>query len=145
MKTKDSESRTTRSAFTLIELLLVLVILTALAGVVVPKFARRSEQARITAARLDISQIRTAITSFEIEVGRYPNTEEGLKALIERPPNVREWSGYLEGSNVPKDPWGNEYQYRQPGVHNTESYDLCSYGPDGREGGGDDITNWSEE
>jgi len=130
--------RLTRGGFTLIELLLVLVILTALAGVVVPKFAKRSEQARITAAR-------TAITSFEIEAGRYPTTEEGLKALIERPANVREWSGYLESKSVPKDPWGNYYQYRNPGVHNTESYDLWSYGPDGRDGGDDDITNWSEE
>ncbi len=131
--------------FTLIELLLVLVILATLAAVVVPKFTKRSEQARITAARTDISRLELSLDLFEIDTGRYPTTQEGLKALVEEPPNVRGWhEGYLKRS-VPKDPWGNLYVYRCPGQHNTNGYDLHSYGPDGKDGTDDDIVNWSQD
>ncbi len=133
-----------RRAFTLLEMLLVLVIITALAGVVAPRFARRSEQARITAVLADIATLELALESFEIDTGRYPTTEEGLRALIQEPANVRQWNGPYIRRGVPSDPWGNPYQYRQPGVHNSASYDLWSFGPDGREGGEDDIDNWSE-
>jgi general secretion pathway protein G len=128
----------------LIELLLVLVILSVLAAVVVPKFTQRSEQARITAARTDISMLETLLDSFQFDTGRFPTTAEGLKALVEEPQGVRNWleGGYLK-RGVPRDPWGNLYQYRSPGEHNTDSYDLYSIGPDGQDGGGDDIDNWS--
>jgi len=130
--------------FTLIELLLVLVILGILAGLVVPRFAKRSEQAKITGANTDISNIETALRTFEIDCGRYPTTEEGLGALLEQPSNAKGWHGaYLE-RGLPKDPWGNPYVYRCPGQHNVNGYDLYSYGPDGQDGGGDDIDNWSQ-
>ncbi len=131
-------------AFTLIELLLVLVILTALAAIVVPKFARRSEQARITAALTDIANLEVAIDAFEIDSGRYPTTEEGIKALVEEPANVKGWKGPYIKRGVPNDPWGNLYLYRYPGQNNTAGYDLHSLGPDSQEGGGDDIDNWSQ-
>jgi len=133
-----------RSGFTLIELLLVMVILTILAAVVVPKFTRRSEQARVTAAISDIASLEVALDAFEVDTGRYPTTDEGLAALVEAPPMLSSWKGpYLKRRKVPVDPWGNAYIYRCPGEHNTESYDLFSCGPDGQEGGGDDIDNWS--
>lgn len=133
-----------RGGFTLIELLLVLVIISALAAVVVPKFTRRSEQARITAARADISNLETALDAFEIDTGRLPTNDEELSALVEQPSDVKEWYGPYIKRGVPKDPWGNPYVYQYPGQHNTNGYDLYSFGPDGQEGGGDDIDNWSQ-
>ena len=130
-----------RRAFTLIELLLVLVILGVLAVVVVPKFAGRSEQARVTAAKTDISRLSLALDAFEIDIGRYPTTEEGLGALVAAPPNAPDWKQPYVAS-VPNDPWGNPYNYRYPGSNNPNGYDLSSLGPDGREGA-DDIGNWS--
>ena len=131
-----------RGGFTLIELLLVLVILAVLVAVVVPKFTSRSEQARTTAAKTDISSMETALDAFEVDCGRFPSTEEGLRALVEPPGNVQGWRGPYIKRGVPNDPWGNAYVYRFPGANNLNSYDLYSLGPDGREGG-DDITNWT--
>ena len=133
-----------RKAFTLIELLLVLVILTALAAVVVPKFTRRSEQARVTAARTDIANLEVALDAFEVDTGRYPTTDEGLAPLIEEPQDAKGWHGPYIKRGMPKDPWGRAYVYKQPGEHNTTSYDLYSMGPNGQDGGDDDIDNWSE-
>ena len=132
--------------FTLIELLLVLVILATLAAIVTPKFARRGEQARITAAHTQISQLEVALDAFEIDVGRYPTTVEGLRALVERPTSDSEgWLQPYLSRGVPTDPWGNDYVYRYPGQYNQEGYDLSSYGPDRKLGGDDDITNWTED
>ena len=136
---------TDRAGFTLIELLLVLVILAALAAIVTPKFAKRSEQARITAARTQRSQFEVAIDGFEIEIGRYPTTSEGLRALVEEPSNAEGWQEPYLKRDVPKDNWGNEYVYRCPGQRNEGGYDLYSLGPDGKQGGGDDIVNWTED
>jgi general secretion pathway protein G len=131
-------------AFTLIELLLVMAILTVLAAMVVPKFARRSQQAKVTAAKVDIAQIEAQLDAFEVDCGRYPTTEEGLAALIEQPAGASDWMGpYLKRAGAPQDPWGREYVYRCPGRHNSAGYDLYSSGPDGQEGGDDDIDNWS--
>ena len=142
---RSRTGRAARSGFTLIELLLVLVILSVLAAVVVPKFTRRSQQARVTAARAEIANIELSLDVFEIDIGRFPTTEEGILALIEEPSGVTGWSGsYLKSREVPADPWGGDYSYRSPGQHNTDGYDLHSYGPDGQDGGGDDIDNWSE-
>lgn len=144
MTRQYSRRRRGRAGFTLIELLLVLVILTVLAAVIVPKFTKRSEQARITAARADIANLEVLLDAFEIDTGRYPTAQEGLGALLEEPGDIREWHGPYLTRGMPKDPWGNPYVYRCPGQHNTTSYDLYSLGPDGGEGGDDDIDNWSE-
>ena len=129
--------------FTLIELLLVLVILATLAAVVVPKFTRRSEQARVTAARVEISRLELQLEAFEVDTGRYPTTQEGLGALMEEPGDVKGWHGPYLSRGVSNDPWGKPYVYKAPGEHNTAGYDLYSFGPDGQEGGDDDIDNWS--
>jgi len=131
--------------FTLVELLLVLVILAVLAVVVVPKFTGRSQQARIAAAQTDIANLELAIDTFEIDCARYPTTEEGLQALVQQPADLTGWRVPYLKRGVPKDPWGNLYVYRCPGQHNAHGYDLCSFGPDGQEGGGDDIVNWASE
>ena len=133
-----------RAGFTLIELLLVLVILAVLAVVVVPKFTGRSQQAKETAARVDISNMEVAIDAFEIDCSRHPTSEEGIKALVQQPPGLIEWKGPYLKRGVPSDPWRNPYVYRCPGQHNPNGYDLYSLGPDGQEGGGDDIDNWSQ-
>ena len=132
------------AAFTLIELLLVLVILAVLAAVVVPKFTNRTEQARITAAKTDISMLSTALDTFEVDNGRYPTNEEGLEALVNAPSGATNWKGPYIKRGVPNDPWGRPYIYRYPGTNNSHSYDLYSFGPDGREGN-DDIDNWSKQ
>ena len=143
----DRQTKTNRAGFSLIELLLVLVILAVLAAVVATRFTGRSEQARNTAARTDIASLETALDAFEIDAGRFPTSEEGLEALIEQPSGVQKdaWRGPYIKRGVPKDPWGNQYNYQQPGRHNTSSYDLSSSGPDGQAGTEDDIINWSED
>jgi len=135
------------SGFTLIELMLVLVILATLAAIVLPKFTGRSQQAKITGARTQIANFETALSAFEIDLGRYPTTTEGLRALVVKPTSDADaWlQPYLSREEVPKDPWGNEYQYRYPGQYNESGYDLYSVGPDHKLGGNDDITNWSVE
>ena len=137
----------TRAGFSLIELLLVLVILAVLTAVVATRFTGRSEQARNTAARTDIASLETALDAFEIDAGRFPTTGEGLESLVEQPSGVQAdvWRGPYIKRGVPKDPWGNEYNYQQPGRHNTTSYDLSSSGPDGQAGTEDDVVNWSED
>jgi len=123
----------------------VLVILATLALMVVPKFTKRSEQARMTAASVDVANIELALDAFEVDCGRHPTTEEGLRALLEQPSNANRWKGAYLKKGMPKDPWGNPYVYRCPGQHNADGYDLYSFGPDGQEGGGDDIDNWTQK
>jgi general secretion pathway protein G len=132
-----------RAAFTLIELLCVLVILAVLAAVVVPKFTSRTEQAKSTAAKTDISVLEGAIDAFQVDTGRFPTNEESLTVLVDMPQNVKNWQGPYIKKGVPSDPWGNAYVYRYPGAHHANGYDLFSMGPDGREGG-DDVDNWSK-
>ncbi len=138
-------NRKFRNGFTLIELLLVLVILAVLATVVVPKFTKRSEQARLTAAQTDISNIEVALDAFEIDTGRYPTTSEGLDALYEQPSDTDGWRGPYLKKRAPKDPWGNDYIYVQPGQENEYGYDLSSAGPDKSSGTDDDVKNWSDD
>jgi general secretion pathway protein G len=135
-------SRSARSAFTLIELLLVLVILGILAAIVVPKFSGRTEQARVTAAQTQISSFSTALDAFEVDNGYYPKGNSGLTDLLQQPRDAQNWKGpYMK--DVPKDPWGNDYVYESPGKVNASGYDLISMGPDGRLGGDDDIANYN--
>ena len=129
--------------FTLIELLLVLVILTALAAVVVPKFVGRGKQAKIVQAKSDIAALGVSLGAFEVDNGRYPTSAEGLGALSTAPGGLTNWHGpYIERAVV-NDPWGNPYVYACPGAHNTDGYDLHSFGPNGQDGAEDNIDNWS--
>lgn len=140
------KNKTLPFGFTLIELLLVLVILAVLGSVVIPKFTKRSQQAKETAAKTDIANLEVALDSFEIDTGRYPSNIEGIRALVEEPTNTEEdWKGPYLKRGVPVDPWGSEYNYKQPGQYNEYGYDLYSAGPDGINGNEDDITNWTED
>jgi len=139
---RSRAAATRHTAFTLIELLLVLVILAVLAAVVVPKFTGRSDDARNAAAKSDIASMGTMLDAFEVDNGRYPATDEGLQALVTAPQNAPKWKPYIQ--QLKTDPWGHPYQYRFPGQNNPNGYDLWSMGKDGRDGGGDDIDNWSQ-
>jgi len=134
--------------FTLIEILLVVVIIGILAAMVVPNLSGQGKKARVSAARVDIeSNLATALDLYELDNGKYPTSEQGLKALIQKPTSAPEpinWNGpYLKKKQIPKDPWQKEYVYASPGVHNPEEYDLSSYGPDSVESE-DDISNWTD-
>lgn len=141
---KSSPQRKKVKAFTLMELLLVITIISILAAVVAPRFFGRSQEARVTAARQTIAgSFRVALALFEQDIGRYPSTEEGLDVLIQNP-QERNWKGpYLESALIPVDPWGNDYRYTYPSeLMNSEYlYDIVSAGPDGAFGSGDDVTN----
>lgn len=130
--------------FTLIELLVVLVILGLLAGLVGPQVMRYLGESKTSTAGLQIEELGSALDLYRIDVGRYPSTEEGLRALVQRPQNAGNWNGpYLRKREVPQDPWGNPYRYRSPGEHGA--FDLWSYGADGQPGGDGearDVTSW---
>jgi general secretion pathway protein G len=140
VRANSRDLRHRRGAFTLIELLLVMVILAILATVVVRKFGGIQERARDSKAKDDIANIKGALEQFKIDNSRYPTTEEGLQALVTKPSeDLPEWKhSYIE--KFPLDPWQHPYTYREPGS-NGKDYDLFSCGPDGHEGGGDDIGN----
>lgn len=137
----------TKNGFTLIEVLIVVTIIGILAAMIVPRIMGRPDQARVLAAKIDCRTIAGAIKLFYLDNRRYPTTEQGLSALVKKPtsaPVPANWnpSGYLDG--VPKDPWGNEYQYSSPGAHGE--YDVWSLGADGQPGGQGkdaDIGSWN--
>lgn len=122
---------------TLIELLVVLVILGLIVSLAGPQVFRYVTESKAKAARIDIENVGQALNAYFLDVGRFPTTQEGLRALVEKPagPAGDRWKGpYLKKLAVPKDPWLNEYVYRSPGTRRQE-FDLISLGADGREGG----------
>jgi general secretion pathway protein G len=130
--------------FTLIELLLVVVIIGILAAIVVPRLVGRSDEARISAAKGDLSSISKVLSAYEVDNGKYPTTAQSLTALLVKPsqaPEPKNWKGpYLQNvTEIPKDPWGNDYQYLCPGSKFPNGFDLFSYGADGQSGTDDDI------
>lgn len=139
-----------RRAFTLLEIMIVVGILALLAAFVLPNLIGTGEVARVKITKSAVGRtgnIGGALDQYRIEIGKYPTTEEGLRALYERPSSVDEeshkWRKFMDGSPEElKDPWGNEYQYKSPGDFNSDAYDLWSKGPDGQDGTDDDITNW---
>ncbi len=132
--------------FTLIEIMVVVAILGILAALIVPKVIGRSDEARVVATRQDIGTLMQALKLYRLDNQRYPSTEQGLAALLAKPsaaPLPANWKtgGYLD--RLPRDPWGNPYQYLQPGLH--AEVDLFSFGADGQPGGTDldaDIGSW---
>ena len=140
----NQHSRKLREAFTLIELMIVIVILGLLATVVVPRVLNRPEQARRMKAKMDIRSIESTLALFKIDTGRFPTTSEGIEALVTNP-GIRGYKhdGYLDKN--PLDPWGNRYIYISPGTH-SKDYDLESYGKDSEDGGTQDdadIESWN--
>ena len=135
--------------FTLIEIMVVVVILAILAAAVVPRIMDRPDEARATKARQDIRVLESALELYRLDNFNYPSTQQGLEALVEKPsgdPPAPNWKsgGYVK--SLPQDPWGNEYQYLNPGVKGE--LDIFSYGADGRPGGtgpAADIGNWPED
>ncbi|MBM3114815.1 type II secretion system major pseudopilin GspG [Jeongeupia naejangsanensis] len=134
--------------FTLIEILVVITILAILGALIVPKIMDRPNEARVVAAKQDIRSVVQALKLYKLDNGRYPTTEQGLKALTEKPgvpPVPMNWKtgGYLE--KLPKDPWGGDYLYLNPGLHGE--IDVMSYGADAAQGGEGydaDIGSWQQ-
>jgi general secretion pathway protein G len=135
-----------QQGFTLIEIMVVVIIIGLLAAIIGPQVMGRVDDAKITKVQSDLQAIESGLTLYKLDNFRYPSTEQGLRALVEKPadPNVRNWKtgGYLKRLN--KDPWGNDYQYASPGSHGE--FDVSSLGADGQAGGEGadaDIGNWS--
>jgi general secretion pathway protein G len=139
----DGHGKRRDPGFTLIELMLVVIIIGIIVSIAVPRMAGRTERARIVAARASISALTAALDALEIDVGRFPTTEEGLPALVVRPsslPPEATWNGpYMR--EIPLDPWNRPLVYKYPGDLGVD-YDLVSLGADGQAGTGDDISNY---
>lgn len=135
--------RRRKSAFTLIEILVVVVILAILAAVVVPNVIGKIAEGRISAAITDITSFKTALQLYNADTGQYPTSDQGLDALIHNP-GVNGWNKpYLQDlEKIQLDPWGNPYVYKNPSEHGQD-YDIISAGPDGQIGTTDDIQSWN--
>ncbi len=138
----------TIKGFTLLEIIVVVFILSILTAIVAPKIIGRTDDARIAEAKVQIKNFETALKLFKLDSGFYPDTQQGLESLIEKPasgqiPKKYRDGGYLEQKKIPFDPWGNPYIYVSPGLQGD--FDIISYGADGKEGGegkNADIKNW---
>ena len=139
------EPRRNQKGFTLIELLVVMVIIGLLGALVGPRLFGQTETARLKAAKMQISDFETALDLFRLDVGRYPTTEEGLKALREKPSGAERWQGPYLKKEIPMDPWGKAYIYKSPG--DNGDCDIISFGADGVEGGegkNQDVVSWKD-
>ncbi|MCL5036408.1 MAG: type II secretion system major pseudopilin GspG [Chloroflexi bacterium] len=133
--------RTRQRGFTFIEIMVVVVILGILAGLVIPRLIGRAEEARKTKAAVQIRELVNALELYRLDNSTYPTTEQGLKALVEKPttePEPNKWKQYMD--RIPKDPWGKDYTYICPGTHG--SFDIYSLGADGEESE-DDVQSWA--
>ncbi|MFH1810868.1 MAG: type II secretion system major pseudopilin GspG [Pseudomonadota bacterium] len=140
MKKNDNRRRRSSRGMTLIEIMVVITLLGIIAAAVGVAAVNMLERGQIDSARTQAHEIAKSLDSYRVLYGRYPSTSEGLGALVSPPSN-----GKPIMERMPKDPWNNEYQYLFPGTHNASKFDVKSFGPDGQEGGGDDIGNWPAE
>lgn len=143
MKLQTRPHRT--AAFTLIEIMVVVIVLAVLAATIIPQFIGTTTDAKISAAKAHISELESALERFYVHMDRYPTASEGLQVLVDPPATEADkWRGpYLK--QLRADPWRTPYQYKKPGVHHPTSFDLWSRGADGAEGGegaAADIGNW---
>ncbi|WP_379771085.1 type II secretion system major pseudopilin GspG [Massilia aerilata] len=140
--------RRRQRGFTLVEIMVVVVIIGILGMLVVPKLLGRTGEARVTAAKTDIATLMQALKLYKLDNQRYPTNEQGLTALVQKPTTGPAANGWKEGGYVeklPKDPWGNNYQYLQPGLHGE--IDVFSLGADGQPGGAGedaDVGSWDK-
>ena len=135
------------AGFTLIEIMAVVLIIGLLSTIVGVSIFAQVDKGRITAASVQIANLESVLELYRMDSARYPTTEQGLDALVNAPSDARSYprGGYLQKRRVPEDPWGNPYEYEQPGQNNRHSFDLWSFGADGNPGGEDvdsDIGNW---
>lgn len=135
------------AAFTLIELLAVLTILAIVVGIAAPAIWNQVKKGKMNAAKVQLNGLEQSLSSFQMDCGFFPTTEQGLASLLSAPTVGRQCknydsAGYLKQKTIPLDPWNKEFNYVAPGKNNAGSYDLSSDGPDGTPGNEDDITNW---
>jgi general secretion pathway protein G len=138
-----AQRRHIQHGFTLLELLVVVAIIGLLAGYVGPKYFGQLGKAEIKATRAQINALGKALDQYRLDIGHYPNTQQGLNALITKPGGEPKWAGPYLTKEVPLDPWSKPYVYKSPGEHGD--FDLISYGRDGRPGGSGedaDIVSW---
>ncbi len=141
-----------RLGFTLIEIMAVVIIMGLLAGIVGVAIFGQLDTARVNTTRTQMKQLEAALSFYQMDNGRFPTTEQGLRALIEPPttgPEPRSYrpGGYLQGGELPMDAWSNDFHYEFPGSNNVEGFDIWSLGADGQPGGTEtdaDIGNWTE-
>jgi general secretion pathway protein G len=141
-----------RRGFTLMEMLVVLGILAILLALAVPRILGTQKKANISATESQLKLLRSCLQRYMLDMKEFPPTEQGLKALVKKPADLSEakakrWDGpYTEAGELPKDPWGNDFQYEYPPKHGTTDFpDLWSLGPDGEDGTEDDIVSWSQD
>jgi len=143
MKRRSLQKRS--AGFTLLEIMVVVIIIGVLAATIIPQFMGTTHDAKVSAAKADVSQLENALERFNLHMDRYPTVDEGLKVLVEAPAGEdKKWRGpYIK--MLRPDPWGNPYQYRAPGMHHPSTFDVWSRGADGQDGGegpNADICNW---
>ena len=145
MRTNSSQSNrsqlsSARSGFTLVEMLLVLTILSLLAGLVLPRLIEHAKKARIHATEVQIGSLANTLNIFSVDNGHFPTGKNGLNDLLEKPRDAQNWTGpYID--RLPKDAWGHDFQYVCPGKKHPHSFDIISAGEDGQFGTEDDIVN----
>ena len=139
----EEVKRRKEHGFTIMELVVVIIIIGLLAAFVAPKFFGKVSEAKLKAAKAQIELFGTALDALRLDVGRYPSTDEGLRALREKPSGMESWKGPYLPKEIPMDPWGKAYVYKSPGEHGD--HDLISYGLDGSPGGegeNEDVVSW---